>query len=199
LVSADRLACKHILWLPALFWAGTLICATTVIAQNRMNRVVRAVVRTTSGILVVYDAAAPPDGRRQPAGYLGYWRDFGQRRLFVSRILFDNADAAASLAALERDLGVPAATLHGSDPVLERAWAASTPVGSDGGQWHAFSRSRVLTLMEFQEVEGEGSSSAMAAAGVEPTEPEVVCPGWKLAVPGETMTIPKKKDGDVWI
>ncbi len=64
------------------------------------------------GILVVHDAALPADALRENPGYIAYWRDHAEQKLYVyGQLLFEPGDVEAALAILERDLDVETAEL----------------------------------------------------------------------------------------
>ena len=72
--------CSCLVGLAVLFAAGSLSHAQSVSDLASLSGanepVLRTIVQTEDGVLVVYDAAVPSPAFRLSAGYLAYWNDF---------------------------------------------------------------------------------------------------------------------------
>ena len=129
---------------------------------------------TSDGVLVIYDAAIPPDSdpnrdRERPAvpdnpGFVAYWNDFETESLYVfDRLLFAPDDVAVAMGILQRDF-VLDPVLFTSDDLSVSRISSIPPVTilvlerseGDDGSWQPASRELVLSIMGF-EAEEDGS------------------------------------------
>ena len=85
---------------------------------------------TSAGILVIYDAAIPPDVNQSRerkradnsdySGFVAYWNDFETEYLYVfDRLLFTPDDVAVAVGSLQRDFGLDPALFASLDGVAQ--------------------------------------------------------------------------------
>jgi len=107
-------------------------------------------VELPDGVLVVFDAAAPPEVDEGCLGYMGYWLSLPDKSQYVfGTTLYDEGDLTALLLALERDLGVDLEALADTDDRLDQALNAITEVPTDEIVWEPATVLRAVEIMGF--------------------------------------------------
>jgi len=107
-------------------------------------------VELPDGVLVVFDAAAPPEVDEGCLGYMGYWLSARDKTQYVfGTTLHDEGDLTALLLALERDLGVDLEALADLDDRLDQALNAITEVPNDEIVWEPATVLRAVEIMGF--------------------------------------------------
>jgi len=119
-------------------------------AGDRGAAGLRRRIETPEGVLIVYDAAMPPDAPRASAGYLAWWRPLGERYIYVyDRLLFTAADLHFALADLTADFEVDDHPVLTGGPFDNEDVAGPDDVGRN---WPAANRRLVLRIMGFDDL-----------------------------------------------
>jgi len=107
-------------------------------------------VETPEGVLVIYDAASPPQVGEGCSGYLAYWLSTPDMTPYVfPAVLHEQGDLVTPLLALERDLGVDLEALADSDDRVDAARSASAEPPNGEIVWGPATLRRAVEIMGF--------------------------------------------------
>jgi len=107
-------------------------------------------VETREGVLVVYDAPAPPELGEGCSGYMGYWLSALDKTQYVfGTTLYDQSDLSTILLALERDLGVDLEALADTDDRVDEALSALSEAPDEEIVWEPATLLRAGEVMGF--------------------------------------------------
>ena len=107
-------------------------------------------VETPEGVLVIYDAASPPQVGEGCSGYLAYWLSTPDMTPYVfPAVLHEQGDLVTPLLALERDLGVDLEALADSDDRVDAARSASAEAPNEEIVWGPATLRRAVEIMGF--------------------------------------------------
>jgi len=118
------------------------------------------------GVFLVHESAVPVDDLHVSPGYLAYWKDEEELKLYVyGRLLFEAGDVGLALRNLERDLEVQFGPLVAENGELAASVSTAGSGIDDPTVWSPASYEFLLRLMGF---DPEPESNADSVAGVDP-------------------------------